>query len=135
MMGIAPTKILLTNIFVGAIYISPTHTHMEKIPKVTDINEYKRERLEKLFQSVTYQTEVFLQLNGINNADIIWTETNDLQEISFTVEDPDSQSCLLTGERLHQDLIVYLMEQDIPELKGYIRNPYVEPGFISFIKE
>jgi hypothetical protein len=108
---------------------------MEKIPKVTDVNEYRKERLDIIFRSVSYQALLFLELNGINNAEIVWNKTDDLKEVSFTIEEPDTRESLLTGERLHQDLIHYLVEQDIPELKGYTQNPYTEPGFISFIKE
>lgn len=108
---------------------------MEHKENVTDINEFKRERLEKIFHSVTYQVDIFLEMSGITAAEIIWTETNDLREISFTIEEPDTHATLLTGEDMQQELVAYLIHQELPELKGYIYNPYAEPGFISFIKE
>lgn len=85
-------------------------------------------------RALSYEVELFLQLEGMNNIDIIWDEENDLQEVFFRLEEPDTHESLLTGERLHQSLIRYLEEKDLPELTGYIRNIHSVTNVISFIK-
>ena len=104
---------------------------MEEIPNLV---EYRKERLAIIMRALSYEVELFLQLNGMNNVDIVWDEENDLQEVFFRLEEPDTHENLLTGERLHQDLIRYLAEKDLPELTGYTRNIHAIPNVISFIK-
>jgi hypothetical protein len=129
-MGIAPTNVLF-NIFVGAIFISPTPTHMEKI---TNLNEEREKRLNALESAISYQVVLFLELHDISQVEIVWDDRSSLTELGFTLVEPDSGETLLSGERLHQDLIHHLAELNIPELRQYECNTYAERGLISFIK-
>ncbi len=102
--------------------------------KIVNLNQEREERFEKLQSTISYHVHLFLELCNMPRIEIVWDERSSLTELGFTLIEPDSGETLLTGERLHQELIQYLIEADIKELRNYERNIYAPGNIISFIK-
>lgn len=103
--------------------------------KIINLEAEREKRLTELQRAISYQVQLFLDDNKIpKTVDIVWNEDSNLTELGFTLIEPDTGDILLTGERLHQDLIRYLATADIKGLQNYERNIHSEPGTINFIK-
>jgi len=103
--------------------------------KPTDINEYRRERIKLIQRTITEKVSLFLEVNGISNAEILWDDKSNIFNLSFSLLESDTKESLLTHGDLHTDLLRFLQRETIEGLDAYIINPYVKTGFISFIKE
>lgn len=102
---------------------------------ITNLDSYKTEKFKEISKAIEDKVSIFLDVNGITGAKIVWDQTSNIFDLSFSLCERDSNEVLLTGHNLHVDLVKYLSREEIPELAEYILNPYTKAGYISFIKE
>ncbi len=91
--------------------------------KIINFDHEREKRLDKVQQSVSYTVQLFLELNNISHADIVWGEDSSPSRLNFDVQDPDTGDTLLTGDWFHKELINYLVDKHLPELRDYTINP------------
>lgn len=103
--------------------------------KISHLDIYKKETFESLTKAIEDKVSFFLDVNGISNVRVIWDTESDLFTLSFSLYETDTNEALFGGGTLQADLVRYLQNETIPELAGYTINPYLQRGYIGFIKE